>query len=95
MSLLEPPAKSEFPGTGPSGNGIPVTYKTQAQYIDQLKQGCQLLPPVGQPIDPRPGTHGQTRDSRRRIEAWDYRVKTGQRGAEMGAHDVAASARAR
>src|SRR6266508_3082594 len=23
-SLLQPPAKSEFPGTGPTGNGIPV-----------------------------------------------------------------------
>ena len=26
-ALLEPPAKSEFPGTGPNANGIPATFK--------------------------------------------------------------------
>ena len=30
LSLLQPPAKSEFPGTGPSGNGIPPRSKSRA-----------------------------------------------------------------
>ena len=48
-SLLEPPAKSEFPGKGTDVNGIPATLQIQAQFIDQLKQGCQLCHQLGQP----------------------------------------------
>ena len=83
-ALLEPPAKSEFPGTGPDGNGIPVTYKTQAQFIDQLKQGCQLCHQLGNQLTRGLG-HMDKLGFKTSIEAWDYRVKTGQRGAEMGA----------
>src|SRR5216110_1571865 len=32
-SMLKVPEKSEFPGTGPQGNGVPVTLKSQAQWI--------------------------------------------------------------
>ena len=60
-SLLEPPAKSEFPGTGPDGNGIPVTFKTQAQFIDQLKQGCQLCHQLGNQMTADARSHGQAR----------------------------------
>ena len=41
-SLLEIPGKDEFPGTGPSGNGISPSMRTQAHWIDRLKDGCQL-----------------------------------------------------
>src|SRR5262244_852743 len=39
LSLLEPPAASEFPGTGPSpeGNGIGKAMLTQNHYINSLK----------------------------------------------------------
>src|SRR3954466_13852672 len=33
FSLLHVPEASEFPGTGPTGNGIPVNFKNQAQYV--------------------------------------------------------------
>src|SRR5436309_8427555 len=32
LSLLHIPAKTEFPGTGPQGNGISANIKTQADY---------------------------------------------------------------
>ena len=41
-SLMEVPLASEFPGKGSDVNGIPETFRSQAQFIDQLKQGCQL-----------------------------------------------------
>ena len=37
LSMLEPPAKSEFPGTGPKGNGIGPAMLTQNHYINSLK----------------------------------------------------------
>ena len=46
-SLLEVPAASEFPGKGIDVNGIPATFQTQAQFVDQLKQGCQLCHQLG------------------------------------------------
>src|SRR5688500_14635265 len=41
-SLLRVPAESEFPGTGPDGNGINPVFKTQAQYVAPLKNGACL-----------------------------------------------------
>ncbi len=81
-SMLEVPAKSEFPGTGPDGNGIPPTFTSQAQYIDQLKQGCQLCHQLGNQITRTLG-HMDQLGFKSSLEAWDYRVKTGQRGGEM------------
>jgi hypothetical protein len=46
-SLLQIPAKSEFPGTGPTGNGISPNMKSQADWIDVTKQGCQLCHQMG------------------------------------------------
>ena len=44
-SLIEVPAKSEFPGTGPNGNGIRM--RSQAEWISGLKQGCQNCHQMG------------------------------------------------
>ena len=79
--------------------------KTQAQWIDTMKQGCQLchqlgnkvtreLKPGGAPAtqgagisSPHPtasiGTAGAAGPSPASIAAWDRRVQSGQRGAEM------------
>ena len=46
-SLLEVPPASDFPGTGPGGNGIGTTMRTQADWIDRLKDGCQLCHQLG------------------------------------------------
>src|SRR2546429_1913854 len=37
FSLLRVPDKSEFPGTGPKGNGISENMKTQAQFLELIK----------------------------------------------------------
>ena len=41
------PDKSEFPGTGPNGNGIAPGMRTQADWISQMKDGCQLCHQMG------------------------------------------------
>jgi hypothetical protein len=41
FSPLKAPDKSKFPGTGPNGNGIPIQFKTQDQWLDVIKtNGC-------------------------------------------------------
>ena len=41
FSMLHPPGKELFPGTGANGNGIPVEFKTQDQWLDVIKtNGC-------------------------------------------------------
>ncbi len=80
-SLLEVPHASEFPGTGPSGNGISPGVRSQAQWIDNLKQGCQLCHQLGNQIT-REIAHLDRRFSTAE-EAWSTRVTFGQRGARM------------
>jgi len=80
-SLLEIPAKSEFPGTGPNGNGISTGMKSQAQWIDQVKQGCEGCHQMGNAYT-RSVSHLKTLGLES-VEAWDYRVQVGQRSAEM------------
>ena len=81
-SLLEVPPKSEFPGKGNDVNGIPTTFQTQAQFMDQLKQGCQLCHQLGNQLT-RSLSHMSHLGFKSSLEAWDHRVKTGQRGSEM------------
>src|SRR5438876_6611080 len=38
-SLIAVPGKTDFPGTGPRGNGIPPEMKTQGQFLAWLKNG--------------------------------------------------------
>jgi hypothetical protein len=80
-SLLEVPPATDFPGTGPSGNGISPSVGSQAAWIDNLKQGCQLCHQLGNQIT-REITHLDRRFSTA-AEAWDHRVTFGQRGARM------------
>ena len=81
-SLIEPPAPSEFPGTGPEGNGISPALKSQAAWVDNMKQGCQLCHQLGNTAT-RVVQHRDDFDSA--AEAWDHRVQTGQRGNQMSA----------
>src|SRR5579871_3325094 len=40
-AMLNVPPEKDFPGTGPSGNGVPISFKSQGQYLDRLKtDGC-------------------------------------------------------
>ena len=81
-SLIEVPGKNEFPGTGPDGNGIAQGMRTQAHWIDRIKQGCQLCHQLGNKPTREvlnPGDFDSTES------AWAHRVMTGQRGSNMGA----------
>ena len=79
-SLIEPPAPSEFPGTGNGGNGINPNMVTQSHWVDNMKQGCQLCHQLGNTAT-RVVQHRDEFDST--IAAWDHRVQTGQRGNQM------------
>ena len=81
-SLLEVPGAGEFPGKGIDVNGIPATFRTQAQFVDQLKQGCQLCHQLGNELTRSLG-HMKSLNFKTSLEAWDHRIKTGQRGSEM------------
>ena len=79
-SLLEPPPPSEFPGTGAGGNGISEALRSQAAWVDLTKQGCQLCHQMGNRFT-HDISHLEGFDSA--VEAWDHRVRFGQRGAQM------------
>ena len=46
-SMLKIPPESDFPGTGEKGNGIPAVMKTQAYWIDSIKNSCQSCHALG------------------------------------------------
>src|SRR5688572_6141143 len=50
MSLLEPPAKTMFPGTGAQGNGVGATLATQNHWINTLKSDCNFCHQLGNEI---------------------------------------------
>ena len=81
-SLLEVPPKSEFPGTGPEGNGISPDMQRQEQWIDLMKQGCQLCHQLGNQVT-REVTHMQSMGFDSTVAAWDHRVQAGIRGGQM------------
>jgi hypothetical protein len=80
-SLMEVPEAAEFPGTGAEGNGIDPSIRTQASWIDDLKQGCQLCHQMGNKAT-RDISHLEGRFSST-LEAWQHRTMFGQRGAQM------------
>jgi hypothetical protein len=46
-SMIDVPKASEFPGTGEKGNGIPTFMKTQAYWLDTMKNSCQSCHALG------------------------------------------------
>jgi hypothetical protein len=81
-SLMRVPEKSEFPGTGPDGNGLSTNLTHQAQLLRQLKSGnctaCHALGSIG--TRQFPPSLGKFNSS---VDAWDRRVKSGQAGGGM------------
>jgi hypothetical protein len=76
------PDKSEFPGTGPTGNGIAPGVRSQAQWLRQLKSGgclaCHGLGTKGTREIPKElGTFPTS------AAAWERRLQSGQAGAQM------------
>jgi hypothetical protein len=82
FSLLQVPAKSEFPGTGPSGNGISPNLRSQAEWLRVMKNGTclachQLGNKATREIPPQLGTFAST------AQAWERRLQSGQAGVNM------------
>ena len=48
-SLIKIPDESEFPGTGPKGNGIAPTMRTQQLWLQQASNTCQTCHQMGTP----------------------------------------------
>jgi hypothetical protein len=80
-SLIEPPRPSDFPGTGPSGNGINPSLKTQSDWMSIIKS-CERCHQLGTKATREIPDRDQFESS---VAAWDDRVKRGQRGSEMNA----------
>jgi len=81
-SLLEIPAEAEFPGTGPNGNGIAEGMRTQAHWIDRLKDGCQLCHQMGNKAT-REMPMLDLKDFDSTVAAWEHRVQAGGSGPRM------------
>jgi hypothetical protein len=82
FSLMQIPAKSEFPGTGPTGNGIATGMASQAQWLRSLKSGgctaCHQLGTKGTREIPKAlGTFDSS------VAAWERRLQSGQAGSQM------------
>jgi hypothetical protein len=82
LSLLKIPDKSEFPGTGPKGNGISPNIKSQGQWLDHVKtNGCMNCHQIGDKATREiPKNLGPFSSS---MAAWQRRIQSGQAGAGM------------
>jgi hypothetical protein len=81
-SMLQVPGKDEFPGTGPSGNGISPNVRTQAEFLRQLKSGgCWACHQLGNKATREiPKELGAFPSS---VHAWERRIQSGQAGGNM------------
>jgi hypothetical protein len=81
-SLLQVPDASEFPGTGPSGNGIAPNMRSQAEWLRVLKSGgCWACHALGTKATREiPKGLGEFASS---VHAWERRLQSGQAGANM------------
>lgn len=81
-SLIHVPEKSEFPGTGPKGNGISENMKSQAQWLRLMKtDSCWSCHQLGNKATREiPKSLGQFDSS---ALAWGRRTMSGQAGGNM------------
>ena len=81
-SLLRVPSKTEFPGTGPGGNGIAPNMRSQAEWLRNLKSGgCWACHQLGNKATREiPAALGTFPTS---VHAWERRIQSGQAGGNM------------
>jgi hypothetical protein len=81
-SLLKVPDKGDFPGTGPTGNGISPKIKSQAQWIEMVKtDSCWSCHQLGNKATREIPKALGTFDSA--TAAWERRLQSGQAGGIM------------
>ena len=80
-SMLKVPDKSEFPGTGPQGNGMPTNIRSQAQWLDVVKtNGCYTCHQLGNKAT---RTIPKEFADMKPEEAWARRIMSGQAQVQM------------
>ena len=83
LAMLQVPPARDFPGTGPTGNGISPNVKSQGEWIRNIvnTDGCTGCHQMGnratREIPPGLGTFASP------AAAWERRVQSGQAGAGM------------
>jgi len=82
-SLLRVPEAGEFPGTGDKGNRISPNMRTQADWIDRLKDGCQLCHQIGNKATREPPPMINPKDFPSTKAAWLARIRAGGAGPAM------------
>jgi hypothetical protein len=84
LSLLHVPPTSDFPGTGPEGNGLSTSLTNQAQFLRIVKSGnCTACHQLGTKATRE--IHDGFGDLPSTAELWDRRVRSGQAGPGMSA----------
>jgi hypothetical protein len=81
-AMLKIPGPSEFPGTGPKGNHMPESLKSQAEWVNIIKtsgcMSCHALGTIGtRTISPQLG------EFKNSAEAWERRIQSGQAMTNM------------
>jgi hypothetical protein len=78
LSMLEPPAKSEFPGTGnpPQGNGLGAAMDSQDRWVYSLKSDCNFCHQLGNQLT-RTVDHvfKAKPELKTHAEAWEWRPR--------------------
>jgi hypothetical protein len=89
-AMLQMPAKNEFPGTGPTGNGIMPSIKSQGQWMDLVKtDGCYTCHQLGNKatrtipsnLGAVSSASGQFKSSSAAL--WNRRIESGQAAGIM------------
>jgi hypothetical protein len=81
-ALLKVPEKNEFPGTGPTGNGISPNVKNQGQWLHLIKtDSCESCHQLGNAYTRTIPALFKNIDSP--AQAWMRRVQSGQAGSAM------------
>src|ERR1700704_5483595 len=82
FAMMKIPDKSQFPGTGPNGNGISPQMKDQGQFLDMVRtDGCVTCHQLGNKATREiPKELGEFKNG---FEAWTRRVQSGQAATNM------------
>jgi hypothetical protein len=84
LSMLEVPAKSEFPGTGAQGNGIGTGMATQDHWVHALKSNCNFCHQLGNGLTRTLDHVFKAKPELKTPEqAWEWRLGVGVRGNNM------------